>query len=266
MKRIGIVGIGNMGEILLSGLKEAGHTLEVAEKKGERARLIRERYGVDVRERAEEVAAKSEVIILAVKPKDVEGLFQEIKGVLPEGTIVVSILAGIPISYLQRLAQGPVKCVRAMPNICMGVREGFIALAVGPSVEREEVEYVARLFRLFGKVIEVDEKDMDAITALSGSGPAFLLSFLEGMIEAGVKVGLERHVSRSICLQVLKGTWKMLEEGGAHPALLRESVTSPGGTTIWGLYELEDRGLKATIMRAVEAARRRSMELAGQNG
>lgn len=261
MKTIGLLGIGSMGEIILSGLKRAGLRIEAAEKSKDRARIIRERYGMEVREKPQEVVAKSDVVILSVKPKDVEGLFGEIREVLRRDLLVISILAGVRISYLERLAERPVKIVRAMPNICMEVEEGLIALAFGPSVEREEAEYVAGLFRPLGKVIEVEEKDMDAITALSGSGPAFVLSFLEGMVEAGVKVGLGRDLSRAICLQVMKGVVKMLEERSVHPSILRESVTSPGGTTIFGIYELEEGGLRALLMRAVEAATERSREL-----
>jgi pyrroline-5-carboxylate reductase len=264
MDKIGIIGLGNMGEAILKALLKSGlkkESILCSEIKSDRANQIAAMHKVKLSSSIEELVKKSRYIILAIKPQDSKKVLSLIAPFVDENKIIVSIMAGTTISNILSSIGKPVKVVRTMPNICAKVGEGAIGITSSPLVEKEEVEAVVAIMSPLGKTIEVGEELMDAITALGGSGPAFFLLFLESVIDAGVKTGITRDKSRIICMQVIKGTLKMLEEEGLHPALMKEMVTSPAGTTMSGLAVLEESAFKGNIMKAVEAAAKRAREL-----
>jgi pyrroline-5-carboxylate reductase len=264
MDKVGIIGLGNMGEAILKALLKSGikkESIVCSEIKAERANQIETTYKVKFSRSVEDLVKKARYIILSIKPQDSKKLLNIIAPFVDENRIIISIMAGITISNITSSIGKPVKVVRTMPNICAKVGEGAIGITASPLVEKKEVEAVVALMSPLGKTIEVGEELMDAVTALGGSGPAFFLLFLESVIDAGVKTGITRDKSRIICTQVIKGTLKMLEEEGLHPALMREMVTSPAGTTMSGLAVLEESAFKGNIMKAVEAAAKRAREL-----
>lgn len=263
MREIGIIGLGNMGEALLRTLLAAkvqkGDVI-CAEAKTDRADFIRKTYGVDMAGPAQ-VVSEAHKTIIAVKPQDAEGLFRTIGPSVDDSKVLISIMAGTTTSSILSMLGKPAKVIRVMPNICVQVAEGAMGISPNYHVTPQEVHLVADLLQPLGTVVEVSEGLMDAVTALSGSGPAFVLHFLEGMIDSGVRMGLTRDKSRLLALQTIKGTVKMLESEGMHPTLMKEMVTSPGGTTIAGLVYLEEKGFKGKLIRALEEARNRAGEL-----
>jgi pyrroline-5-carboxylate reductase len=264
MDKIGIIGLGNMGEAIVKNLLKSGAKKESIlcfEIKPERARFIEDSYKVKIAGSAEELTKKVRYIILSIKPQDSKKLLNSIAPLIDDNKIIISIMAGITLSNILSAIGKPLKAIRIMPNICLKVGEGAIGIAPGPDVKKEELEAVKTFISPMGKIIEVGEELMDAVTALGGSGPAFFLLFLEAMIDAGVKTGIARDKSKTICTQVVKGTLKMLEEEGIHPTLMKEMITSPGGTTIAGLSILEENAFKGNIIKAVEMATKRAKEL-----
>lgn len=263
MRKIGIIGMGNMGEALLRTLLSATvgkQEVICAEAKTDRASFIQKTYGVDL---VGPIPAVSEarMIIIAVKPQDAEGLFRTIGPSIDDSKVLISIMAGTTTASILSMIGKPAKVVRVMPNICVQVAEGALGISPNYHVTSEEIHQVSDLLQPLGTVVEVSEGLMDAVTALSGSGPAFVLHFLEGMIDSGVRMGLPRDKSRLLAMQTIKGTIKMLEAEGMHPTLMKEMVTSPGGTTIAGLTYLEENGFKGKLVRALEQARDRAGEL-----
>jgi pyrroline-5-carboxylate reductase len=263
MREIGIIGLGNMGEALLRTLLSAGvqkQEVVCAEAKTDRADFIQKTYGVDFTGPAQ-VVSEARKTIVAVKPQDAEGLFRTISTSVDDSKIIISIMAGTTTSSILSMLGKPTKVIRVMPNICVQVAEGAMGISPNYHVTPEEIHQVSDLLQPLGTVVEVSEGLMDAVTALSGSGPAFVLHFLEAMIDAGVRMGLPRDKSRLLAVQTMKGTVKMLEAEGMHPTLMKEMVTSPGGTTIAGLVYLEEKGFKGKLVRALEEARTRAAEL-----
>lgn len=264
MKQIGIIGAGNMGESILKALLNGGLKKDrvlFAEAKKERAGHIKKTYGVRQAKNAADLAKGPGLVILAVKPQDAKKVLQGMASSIENSTVIVSIMAGVTISNILSLLGKPVKIVRVMPNIAIKVGEGVIGVAAGTDVTREEMKAVAAMFSSMGLVVEVGEDLMDAVTSLGASSPAFFLLFLEAMIDAGVKIGMPRDKARAICVQVIKGTLAMLEEEQVHPTVMREMITSPGGTTIAGLAVLEGRAFKGSVIDAIEKACKRSREL-----
>jgi pyrroline-5-carboxylate reductase len=264
MEKIGIIGLGNMGEAILKAFLRGGIKKEAilcTETKPDRANAIEKAYGVTFLKKPEDLAKKADYIILAVKPQDSRALIQGIVPLINEKKVVISIMAGITTSNILSLFGKPVKVVRFMPNISAKVGEAAIGVTANDAVTEVELKKAKELFSSLGKTVEVGEDLMDAVTALAGSGPAFFLLFLEAMIDGGVKLGITRDKSKILAIQVAKGTVKMLEEEGLHPTVLREMVTSPGGTTIAGLASLEEGAFKGLVMKALEQAARRSREL-----
>lgn len=263
MREIGIIGLGNMGEALLRTLlssKVRRQEVICAEAKADRADFIQKSYGVDLAEPAQ-VVSEARKTIVAVKPQDAEGLLRTISASVDDSKIIVSILAGTTTSSILSMLGKPAKVIRVMPNICVQVAEGAMGISPNYHVTTEEVREIKELLEPLGTVVEVSEGLMDAVTALSGSGPAFVLHFLEAMIDAGVRMGLPRDKSRVLAMQTARGTVKMLETDGMHPTLMKEMVTSPGGTTIAGLIYLEEKGFKGKLVRAFEEAKARAGEL-----
>lgn len=265
MAVIAIFGAGVMGETLLAGLLRSGRSAEdllIAERRYDRADELREKYGVDAVDNAD-AAAKADVLLLVVKPQDMGDLLAEITPSVHPGKLVVSLAAGVTTSYIEsRLPEG-VAVVRVMPNTPALVDEGMAAISPGVHCSDDDLALAEELLSANGRVVRVPEKQQDAVTAVSGSGPAYVFLVVESMIEAGVHLGLPRPTATELAVQTLVGAGKLLRETGEHPALLRERVTSPGGTTAAALRELEAHGLRAAFLAALEAARDRSRELAG---
>ncbi len=259
-----IIGAGVMGETLLSGLVRAGRRVDqlmVGEKRAERARELEERYGVAVVSNRE-AAAKADTVALVVKPQDMGDVLDEIAPDLRAGQLLVSLAAGITTSFIESRVPDGVAVVRVMPNTPALVDEGMAAISPGSHCDESHLTEAESLMASTGKVLRIPEKQMDAVTAISGSGPAYIFFVVESMIEAGVHLGLPRATATDLVVQTLVGSAAMLRETGSHPVVLREQVTSPGGTTASALRELEVHRVRAAFLAAMEAARNRSRELA----
>jgi pyrroline-5-carboxylate reductase len=259
-----IIGAGVMGETLLSGLVRAGRRVDqlmVGEKRAERARELEERYGVAVVSNRE-AAAKADTVALVVKPQDMGDVLEEIAPELRAGQLLVSLAAGITTSFIESHVPDGVAVVRVMPNTPALVDEGMAAISPGSHCDESHLLEAESLMASTGKVLRIPEKQMDAVTAISGSGPAYIFFVVESMIEAGVHLGLPRATATELVVQTLVGSAAMLRETGSHPVVLREQVTSPGGTTASALRELEIHKVRAAFLAAMEAARNRSRELA----
>ncbi len=261
---VAVLGAGVMGETVVSGLVRAGRLprdLVMSERRPDRAAELRERYGVEVVSNTE-AAERAETLMLVVKPQDMADLLDEISPVVKPGKLVISLAAGITTDTIEaRLVEG-VAVVRVMPNIPALVDEGMAAISRGTHCDEDHLVEAEELMRATGRVIRVPEKQQDAVTAISGSGPAYLFFVVEAMIEAGVHLGLPRATASELVVQTVVGSAKLLRETGEHPTVLRERVTSPGGTTAAAVRELEDHKVRAAFMTALEAARDRSRALA----
>jgi len=262
-ERTAILGAGVMGETLLSGLLRAGRPAEdvvITERRPERAAELAGRYGVKVMGNAE-AAASADTVVLVVKPQDIAALLAEITHSVVAGSLVVSIAAGITTAFVEsRLPEG-VAVVRVMPNTPALVDEGMAAISPGTHCSAAHLARAEALLSATGKVIQVAEYHQDAVTAISGSGPAYIFYVVEAMIEAGVLLGLPRVTSTELVVQTLYGAATMLKETGEHPTVLREQVSSPAGTTMAALRQLDDHKVRAAFLTAMEAARDRSREL-----
>jgi pyrroline-5-carboxylate reductase len=261
---IGIFGAGKMGEALLSGLLRAGYApggVVAVVRRAERADELRTAYGVAVLPAAE--AAKNvDTLIIAVKPQDMLAMLDEIAPHLPADKLVISVAAGITTEEIERRI-GDVAVVRVMSNTPVLVDEAMSVISPGAFARREHLERAEELLRPVGKVLRIPESQQDAATALSGSGPAYLYFLVEAMVDAGILLGMPRATALEMVTQAVYGAATMLRETGEHPVILREAVTSPGGTTISAIRELERHGVRAAILAAIEAARDRGRELGG---
>lgn len=261
---IAILGAGKMGEALLGGLLRAGlpaRRLLASVRRADRAAALREQYGVEVVTNPR-AAAAADTLLLAVKPQDMAGLLDELASHVRPGTLVISGAAGITTGFVEdRLPEG-VPVVRVMTNTPVLVDEAMSALSSGRCASEEHLARTERIFSAVGKTVRVPESQQDAVTALSGSGPAYFFYLVEAMIDAGILLGLPRTVAHDLIVQTAYGAAVMLRDSGEHPVSLREAVTSPAGTTIAAIRELERHGVRAAMLAALEAARDRSRELA----
>jgi pyrroline-5-carboxylate reductase len=267
-KTVAILGAGVMGSTLLSGLIRSGRDsaeLIITGRNAERTAELASTYGV--RQMSNVDAAQSaDTLVLVVKPQDMEGLLAEIRAHVPHGALVVSLAAGITTGFLEeRLPEGTA-VVRVMPNTPALVDEGMAAISPGKHCDEVHLVEAEELLRSCGKVLRVAEKHLDAVTAISGSGPAYIFYVVEAMIEAGVLLGMPRTTSTELVVQTLYGAATMLKETGQHPTVLREQVSSPGGTTMAALRQLDDHKVRAAFVTAMEAAARRSKQLASGSG
>ena len=264
MKQTAVIGAGVMGETLLSGLVRAGRRVDqllVGEKREERVAELEERYGVRVVSNVD-AATKADTVALVVKPQDMADVLGEIAPVLRPGQLLVSLAAGITTDFIESHVPEGVAVVRVMPNTPALVDQGMSAISAGSHCDEAHLVEAEELMASVGKVVRVPEKQQDAVTAISGSGPAYVFFVVESMIEAGVHLGLPRSTAQELVVQTLVGSAAMLKETGEHPTVLREQVTSPAGTTAAALRELEIHRVRAAFLAALEAARDRSRELA----
>ncbi|GAB3713128.1 pyrroline-5-carboxylate reductase [Mariniluteicoccus flavus] len=263
MARLAILGAGVMGETVLGGLVKAGWDagdIVVTDRRPERKAELEERYGVSVVSNVE-AAGAAQTILVVVKPQDIEPVLSEIAPVLAPGAVVVSLCAGVSTARIEARLREGTPVVRVMPNTPAQVAEGMAAISAGSSATSDHLDTVTEILAATGRVVTVPERYQDAVTAISGSGPAYLFFVVEAMIEAGVQLGLPRDTSSELVVQTMLGSAKLLSESGEHPTVLRERVTSPGGTTAAAVRALENNGVRAAFMEAMEAARDRSAEL-----
>jgi pyrroline-5-carboxylate reductase len=264
-KQVGILGTGNMGEALIHGLLY-GHLCRpeqifCSDVRAERLKAIREKYGVKSTSHNVEVVKQSDIVILAVKPQIMKHVVEEIAKYLDLSKLIISIAAGVPLDAIEACARKDLKLIRVMSNICVSVREGVSAIAGGKHALKEDLLMAKTIFDSVGKSLFIEEDLLDAVTGLSGSGPAYIFLIIDALADAGVKVGLSRDDALILAPQTVLGAAKMLIETGEHPGKLKDMVTSPGGTAIAGLHTLEEGGLRTTLINAVEIATQRSKAL-----
>jgi len=265
-RKIAILGAGKIGEALISGLlssdwRKPGEIAATARRE-ERVAELHERYGVAATLSNSEAVAGAALVVIAVKPQDLEALLGEIGGLVSAEQTVLTIAAAIPTSQIESRLPNGVPVVRAMPNTPSTVHEGIAGLCAGALAGDGHLDLAEEALSHVGAVVRVPEQAMDAITAVSGSGPAYFALLAEAMIEAGILLGLSREISTQLVVQTMLGTAKQLRDEKMHPVELREMVTSPGGTTIAAIRELESAGVRAAFLNAIQAAMVRSRELA----
>ena len=261
---IAILGAGKMGEALLSGMVRAGRpasSIVVTSHDEERAAVLRERYGVEVTDNVSAVKGAA-TIVIAVKPQDMGSLLDEIADVVTADQLLVSVAAGIPTAFIERRIPVVVPVVRVMSNTPVLVDEAMSAISTGLHATEVHLERAEALLKPVGRTIRVPESQQDAVTALSGSGPAYFFYLVEAMTDAGILLGLPRSVAHDLIVQTAIGSATMLRDSGDTPQELREAVMSPAGTTIAAIRQMEDHKVRAALLAALEAARDRSRELA----
>ena len=267
--RLAILGTGNMGEAVLAGALRAGITpahATATARRPERAAAVEERFRCATT--ADNVAAvrDADVVVVAVKPKDVAALLTQVGDALAPGTVVVSVAAGLSASFFEDRLHPRQPVVRVMPNTPAAIGAGMSALSRGTTASDDDVALVQEILSGTGQVVEVPEAYQAAAGALAGSGPAYMFYVVDALAEAGVAVGLTRAMSTQLAVQTMLGSARLLAETGEHPALARERVSSPGGTTVQGLRALDEAGVRAAFIAAVEAARDRTLEIAAELG
>jgi len=264
MTKLAVIGAGVMGETLISGLLRAGwaaDAITAADRHAPRLAEMEARHGIHTAA-TQDAAADADTVVIVVKPQDAGEVLPVVGAAIRPGTLVVSLCAGLSTHQIEAAMPDGTAVVRVMPNTPAQVDEGMAAISAGASATAEHLAHVTELLSAVGKVVTVPEKYQDAVTAISGSGPAYLFFVVEAMIDAGVMLGLPRDISTTLVVQTMYGSAKLLADSGEHPTVLRERVTSPGGTTAAALRELEDHRVKAAFMTAMEAARDRSRALA----
>ncbi len=265
-RRVAILGCGKIGEALVGGLLSSGwrrpEEVVVSGRRRERVDELSERYGVHATLSNAEAVAGADLVVLAVKPQDFDVLLGEIGPLLAPEQTVLSIAAAIPTAAIERRIAPSVPVVRAMPNAAAIVHQAISGVCPGAHAGNEHLALAEECLSHLGTVVRVPERYMDAVTAVSGSGPAYFALLAEAMIEAGILLGLSREISTRLVVQTMLGTAVLLRDEGMHPVELRESVTSPGGTTICAIRELEQAGVRAAFLNAIQAAMERSRELA----
>jgi pyrroline-5-carboxylate reductase len=265
-RKVAFLGGGRMGEALVSGLIRSGgrsvDEIMVTSRREERSRELAETYGIDSTLSNADAVSWADVLVLTVKPQDMEVLLSQIREHVTPQQLVVSFAAGIRTSFVEKHLPDGVHVVRVMSNVAVLVDEAMSVVAAGSNAEDRHLEVAEELLGYVGRVIRLKEVHLDAITATSGSGPAYFFLLAEAMIEACILLGLSRDVATELIIQTMLGSAKMLRDTGKHPVVLREMVTSPGGTTIAAIRHLEEAGVRAAFLNAIDAACRRSAELA----
>ncbi|NQT82667.1 pyrroline-5-carboxylate reductase [bacterium] len=258
--RVGVIGVGTIGEIFAERLSKEGHELFAYDVRDERLKEITNRYGLRKAASNAALIESSEVIVVAVKPQVFPSVVKEMKEATPENRLFISVLAGVETRRYEEEMPG-VKVVRIMPNIPIQIGKGVIAISRGKNVTEKEEEDAAKLLSPLGVIERVPEEKIDAVTALSGSGPGFVFAIVEALADAGVQIGLSYPQSLRMVARMMAGSAEMIEKTGKHPAELRNKVCSPAGTTIEGMLVLEEMGIRGILMEAVSAAYKRAKEL-----
>jgi pyrroline-5-carboxylate reductase len=265
-RRIAVLGAGKIGEALISGLLSSGwrrpDEIVASGRRAEHVAQLTERYGIEATIDNVRASTGAALVVIAVKPQDIEALLGEVGPAITNEQTVLSIAAAMPTATIERRLAAGVPVVRAMPNTPSTVHEGVAGLCAGAHADDAHVTLAEEALAHLGSVVRVPERYMDAVTAVSGSGPAYFALLAEAMIEAGLLLGLSREISTQLVVQTMLGTAKQLRDEGLHPVELREMVTSPGGTTIAAIRELESAGVRAAFLNAIQAAMTRARELA----
>jgi len=263
--KIGFIGGGQMGEAMIRGILQAklvtADQILVMDPADSRRADLSAQYSVGVHDQAAPIWSECVIIILAVKPQIMEKVLEDNREMIAETQLLISIAAGITLSFLEQHTPANSRIIRVMPNTPALVLEAASALSAGSCATPDDIATATAIFDAIGRTVLVDECHLDAVTGLSGSGPAYVFTFIEALIDAGLRVGLSRPVAEILVKQTVLGATKLAMASSDHPAQLRAMVTSPGGTTIAGLHELESAGFTGIIMSAVEAATKRSAEL-----
>ena len=264
-KKVGFVGAGNMGEALIKGLVESSlvpaDAIVIADSRAARAQQIAQQYGVRAAADNTVLVRGADVIILAVKPQIMAPVLREIMPALTNRPLLVSIAAGVSTATIQSVLGKYPRLIRVMPNTPALVLEGATAIARSGEVDTDDLETAQEIFAAVGRVVVLEEELMDAVTGLSGSGPAYVAIVIESLADGGVKMGLDRVTAMTLATQTVLGAARLIAETGVHPGALKDMVSSPGGTTIAGIAALEEGGIRTTFIRAVERATLRSREL-----
>ncbi len=264
-KPIAILGAGNIGSALLKGVINAKLTppkkIIACDISKEKLRILTEEWKVRTTTDLKEAVSSSDIILLCIKPQTLYSVLEIIKQVIQPHHLIISIVAGMRIANIQQMLGGKIGIARAMPNIAATVDEGAAAIAFGEHITNDQQKVAKSIFEAVGDVVTVAEDQLDAVTGLSGSGPAYIYMVIEALVDGGVKMGLSREVANKLAIQTVLGSAKLAKCSGLHPAILRDQVTTPGGTTINAIHELESHGLRAMLINAVVTATRRSEEL-----
>jgi pyrroline-5-carboxylate reductase len=264
-KKLAVLGTGKLGGILLRAYLQqklfAPKNVTATVRHEEKAAALAKSLGVNAITDNRKAVQGADIVLLAVKPQVVGEVLKEIKSEIGKDTLVICVAASVPTTYIEQRLGDKVPVVRAMPNTCSAVGVGMTGICKGANASAEDLEIAKALFDAVGRSVVVDEKNMDAVTGLSASGPAFIYIILESLAEAGVKVGLPRDVATLLAAQTMKGSASVVLETGDHPALLKDSVTTPAGCTIDGILELEEGKLRVTLIKAVVKATQRAGEL-----
>jgi len=264
-KKLAVLGTGKLGGILLRAYLKQNlfkpENVTATVKHGEKASNLAKELSINVTTENRTAVRNADIVLLGVKPQVIGDVLQEISGELTPGALVISVAASVPTSYIEQRLDAKTAVVRVMPNTCSTVNCGMAGICRGARATDQHVEIARAMFDAVGRTVVVDEKNMDAVTGLSASGPAFAYIILESLAEAGVKVGLARDVATLLAAQTMKGAASVVLETGDHPALLKDAVTTPAGCTIDGILELEEGKLRVTLIKAVVKATQRAGEL-----
>jgi len=268
-KKLGFIGGGNMTEALLKGLLASSSVgpkdILVSDLLSDRLEYLNKEYKIKTTDDSRKLVQKSDILILAVKPQIVGKVLESFSDIVDSHKIIISVAAGISINFIEdilnRKGKNKISVIRTMPNTPALVQEGATAICGGGHSSKLDIKIAHHIFKAIGQTVAIEETHMDAVTGLSGSGPAYIFMIIEALSDAGVKVGLSREVSNILTIQTILGSAKLARDGGKHPGELKDMVTSPGGTTISGLHMLEEGGVRTALMNAVERATQRSREL-----
>lgn len=267
-RRLGVIGVGKMGSALIRGILKARvlspDKITAGDIDPDLLSALKKETDIKTTSNNLEVVKSAEIVLLALKPDMIRPVLMEVKGHLTEEHLLVSIAAGVPIKVIEEVAGTEMRIIRVMPNTPALIGQGAAAFSPGKKATREDVEDVKAILEAVGLAVELSEKHLDAVTGLSGSGPAFVFMVIEALADGGVKMGLPRAVAMQLAAQTVLGAAKLVLETKKHPGELKDQVASPGGTTIAGIAALERAGLRAAFIEAVEAATKRSIELKGK--